>query len=263
MNASIEIRTTEKPAFPMPASIKDTYKSVDPRVALHDHMATSNITAYYQVGASALTIIQTSIALGCMPAPEQILDFACGAGRVTRWLRAAYPESTVSGSDLREADIDFHRKILGTNMWKSEERISNIKPPNKYDLIWVGSLLSHLSEQDALAAMHAFMNWLKPNGILVVSFHGRRAQLGQTMRQARYISDSKFKLIEQDYFEKGYGYAPYDNQPTLGMSLIKPNWFFMLAESKMAWKILGVFEAAWADHHDVCTIQNKPVCVPI
>jgi 2-polyprenyl-3-methyl-5-hydroxy-6-metoxy-1,4-benzoquinol methylase len=261
MTETISFTTTGKPELHLFSSLATIYKSVDARIATHDHMATKDLVGYYAIGASALSIIQTSIAAGKMSDPKEILDFACGAGRVTRWLSAAYPEAVVSGCDLRDADIDFHREVLGTKIWKSQEDFKSINPPNKYDLIWVGSLLSHLSEQSAISAMNAFMSWLNPNGILVVSFHGRRARLGQTMRQAKYISDEKFKLIERDYIEEGYGYAPYDNQISLGMTLTKPDWFFRLAEPRVDWKVLGVFEAAWADHHDICTMQNKPVCV--
>lgn len=262
MSNIAEFTTVEKPKIKLTPDIEKIYSRVDARIAKHDHMAANNLNHYFGVGASALRINEICLSLAGIDEPKSILDFACGAGRVTRWFRAAYPTATLVACDVRDADLNYQSEILGTEAWKSSASFQLLKPPMKFDLIWVGSLLSHLSEADTNAAMTAFMSWLNPNGILVTSFHGRRVHLGKTMRGAKYISDQKFAVIEQDYLKNGFGYADYDNQKGLGFTITDPSWFFNFVKPHTEWKILGTFEASWDDHHDVCAIQNTPVCIP-
>jgi SAM-dependent methyltransferase len=252
-----------KPTLQLSQQLKIIYDDVDNRIADHDHMnAAKNFSHYFSVGASALSIIQIGLTIANLPPPRSILDFACGAGRVTRWLRAAYREAHIVACDMRDADLKFQNDVLGTEAWKSSADFERLTPTSKFDLIWVGSLLSHLSEQSAASAMTAFMKWLNPGGLLIVSFHGRRVRLGKTLRGANYISDAKFAQVEKEYNESGYGYEDYDNQKGLGFSMTKPQWFFDFAARTPEWKIVGVFEAAWDQHHDVCIVANSAVCVP-
>jgi ubiquinone/menaquinone biosynthesis C-methylase UbiE len=245
------------------APMNQIYQDVSSKIACHDHMnAGKNFSHYFSVGASALSIIRVGLEISGHAPPASILDFACGAGRVTRWLGAAYPQAQIVASDMRDADLVFQAEVLGTQTRKSEADFSRITMPRMFDLIWVGSLLSHLSARDAELAMRAFMDWLNPGGLLCVSFHGRRVHLGKTMRGAKYISEQKFSKVEQQYLDIGYGYEDYDNQQGLGFSLTKPNWFFDFVSAAPNWRIVGIFEAVWDGHHDVCVIANSPICVP-
>jgi 2-polyprenyl-3-methyl-5-hydroxy-6-metoxy-1,4-benzoquinol methylase len=262
MSSSLRFEIIDKPTIWISTSLQHIYGDVDARVALHDHMnAVKNPSHYFSVGASAVSIIQAGLDFVRLPQPHSILDFACGAGRVTRWLKAAFPNSVIVGCDLRDSDLHFQSEVLGVTTWKSSASFQMLKPPRQFDLIWVGSLLSHLSEKDARSAMNAFMSWLNPKGLLVVSFHGRRVKLGKSMRGANYISEAKFQKVQREYDEAGFGYENYDNQEGLGFTLIKPQWFFDFAAQTVEWKVVGVFEAAWDDHHDICIIANTPVCV--
>ncbi len=252
----------ERPCLFLDGRLQKIYERLDLRIARHDHMAAkNNLSHYFFVGSSAISIIDVCISLSGNRNISSILDFASGAGRVTRWIKAAFPASNIIACDIRDADLTFQRDILGVPIWKSTSDFRALKPPQKFDLIWVGSLLSHLCEDSANLIMAAFMDWLNPGGILVVTFHGRRVQLGQTMRRANYISSGKFETVERDYLERGFGYQDYDHQKGLGFSLIKPQWFFDFVSRKVDWKVLGIFEAAWDSHHDVCAIQNSPICV--
>jgi cyclopropane fatty-acyl-phospholipid synthase-like methyltransferase len=66
---------------------------------------------YFAVGKSALNVIQATLVLAGVNSPKTILDFGCGAGRVTRWLRAAFPDAKISACDTREEDLKFVRQL--------------------------------------------------------------------------------------------------------------------------------------------------------
>jgi SAM-dependent methyltransferase len=251
-----------KPPLNLCSEMQSIYDRVEPRIAAHDHM-NSNMAHYFSVGASAVSIVNTCRLLGGVETPSSLLDFACGAGRITRWLKAAYPSARITGADLRDSDLQFQRDVMGVDTWKSSASFAQLEPRTKFDIIWVGSLLSHLSEESAAAAMNAFLSWLNPSGILIVSFHGRRVRLGTSMRGAVYTSLDSFKRVETEYLEKGFGYEDYHNQVGLGFALTKPQWFFDLIGDRVQYKMLGLFEGAWDNHHDICAIQNTPVCVPM
>jgi SAM-dependent methyltransferase len=225
--------------------------------------AMKNPVHYFSVGASAIHLIRANLILAKLSSPKSILDFACGAGRVTRWLRAAFPAAEISCADVREIDLAFLEAAFKVRTWRSASSFDNLVAPTSFDLIWVGSLLTHLSESDSRIIISKFMNWLQPNGLLIFTFHGRRVLLGKTLRNAKYISDSKFVIAKDSYLRTGYGYQDYDDQKGLGFSLTKPGWIFDIAAEHDNWTVLGTYERAWDDHHDACAILNAPICIPI
>jgi cyclopropane fatty-acyl-phospholipid synthase-like methyltransferase len=44
---------------------------------------------------------------------DRILDFACGGGRVMRFLRAAYPDASITGVELLESLVRFCERNFG------------------------------------------------------------------------------------------------------------------------------------------------------
>lgn len=46
---------------------------------------------------------------------DRILDFGCGHGRVMRWLRAAYPNARITGTDVDKGGVDFCAATFGSH----------------------------------------------------------------------------------------------------------------------------------------------------
>jgi ubiquinone/menaquinone biosynthesis C-methylase UbiE len=57
---------------------------------------------FFRVGRLAITCVTAALMLARRPALRMMLDFTCGSGRVTRWLKAAFSEATIVVSDVRE-----------------------------------------------------------------------------------------------------------------------------------------------------------------
>ena len=68
---------------------------------------------YLEIGADAIRLIVGELLRGLRNVPEAILDFPCGAGRVTRHRRAFFPQSRVFACDLYDQHVNFCVGELG------------------------------------------------------------------------------------------------------------------------------------------------------
>src|SRR5260370_28242185 len=110
-------------------------------------MFTDEPEVYFSVGWSALRCINISLmAAGTEPASVgTILDLPCGHGRVQRYLREAFQNADITACDLLHDGVDYCAKTFGARPLYSDENPANIAiEANSFDLIWVGSLLTHL-----------------------------------------------------------------------------------------------------------------------
>jgi 2-polyprenyl-3-methyl-5-hydroxy-6-metoxy-1,4-benzoquinol methylase len=123
-------------------------------LASHDQMHTQD-WHYYGVGMSALWALQavTRARMGIradLEFPRRVLDFGCGCGRVTRWLRQGFPQADIHVTDLRQADVQWCVDNFGCKPLDVQ------LDSTQFDLIWVGSVFTHLAEgaaRDLLAAL--------------------------------------------------------------------------------------------------------------
>ena len=213
---------------------------------------------YFSVGASALNVINSVLALAQVDSPKTILDFGCGAGRVTRWLSAAFPQATISACDLREDDLAFVRNKLGANTWVSGTDVGNLQQPFTFqlDLIWLGSVVTHLDDATSEALIRKLVEWLKPRGLLIASLHGRTACTFGNSGKIPYIRHDLWQRIVIDYHTDGYGYSDYPGQKGYGNSLTSPEWVMRLAKRLDGTRLVQFGEALWDGHHDIVALQR-------
>jgi SAM-dependent methyltransferase len=221
-----------------------------------DAMYGGNDRHYLSCGASALNVILSALRLADQPDPSAILDFGSGAGRVTRWLRSTFILAALDTCDLREQDLQFCRDTFQARTWVSGTSIEDLQAPDKYDLIWLGSVVTHLSSERTELLLRKMLSWLRPRGIVVMSLHGRYALQRQSSGEFRYIDDAGWGRIKVGYETVGFGYSDYEGQKAYGISLTKPSWMASLAERLPGARMIMFSEQAWDDHHDVVAIQS-------
>jgi SAM-dependent methyltransferase len=217
-----------------------------------DKMYSGHDRHYLSSGASALNVILAAQNLATMETFGRILDFGSGAGRVTRWLRAAYPSADIHTTDVRVQDLDFCTRALQTTSWPSGIEIDKLRAPATYDLIWVGSVMTHLSARDWMRLVSKLLSWLTPGGLLVFSVHGR---LVAARDGTAYIDAAAWKRIMKDHAKAGYGYADYADQRGYGVSVESLSWTAKTIESIPAARLVLLSERCWDDHHDVVALQ--------
>src|SRR5208283_4344068 len=138
---------------------------------------------------------------------NRVLDMPCGHGRVLRHIVKLFPRATIDACDLDKEGVEFCAKTFGANPILSLEDLTHVCFPAKYDLIWIGSLFTHLP-MDITAKWLAFLaKQLTERGIIVSTFHGRWATKMQDIMP--YIEADRWAGIRSDYESIGYGFCNY------------------------------------------------------
>ena len=154
-----------------------------------DMRGRGNLTAYRKVGELALEVISEAMLLGHRTKLPAILDLPCGGGRVTRHLVKFFPDLTIYVSEAEKPKEEFvssHFKLP-----KFQAPIDFVGAPSThFDLIFVGSLLTHLDRNLFKAALDYFVTALNPNGLLVVTLHGRNRANAFIERQRAFAAKS-------------------------------------------------------------------------
>jgi SAM-dependent methyltransferase len=215
-------------------------------IAPGDAMFGGNHDHYFGVGASALSNILHALAV-TDTTPARILDFGCGAGRVTRWLRSAFPSAAIEGCDIREADLQFVAGEFDVRTWVSGTDVSLLKPPSSYDLIWVGSVFTHLPMRVSVELFDKLASWLNPAGVLVFTSHGRHVSALGEQSNFYGIPDDWSRVLSE-YRNRKYGYADYAQTPGYGISVTQLSWWAELVSSRSNLRLITMYERGWDDH---------------
>ncbi len=219
---------------------------------------------YLSVGRDAAQLIVRTLLANLRRPPGAILDFPSGSGRVTRHLRAMFPQARIGACDLYPEHIRFCEEHFGAEPMMSKENLDDLEVEPEWDLVFCGSLLTHLPEKLFWPTVRFIGRALSPTGIAIVTLEGRRAEYIQD-HLWKLIDDAKFDTIRRRYKRRGFGFAAYADdtrrlfpaQQTYGIALVKPSWVMGGIEQLPDLRILGYTERAWDDHQDV-VIFGRP-----
>ena len=122
-----------------------------------------------------------------------ILDFGCGCGRVlSGWEPYLTPRSKLYGCDINPELIEFCQQ----NIHFAETIVSGYFPPLLYaeaqfDLVFAGSVYTHLTLPAAQQWTGEISRILKPGGVAMISFHGSYyvPEAAKNFQSWRYAAD--------------------------------------------------------------------------
>ena len=103
-----------------------------------------------------------------------ILEFASGHGRFTRHLCKRFTNGQLTVSDVVPGSVNFLQTTLGVKGFYSATNPANICFPQKYQVIFVLSLFSHLPPTVWQAWIRELYGALAPGGLLIFSTHGAK-----------------------------------------------------------------------------------------
>jgi SAM-dependent methyltransferase len=218
-------------------------------------------TGYLATGQAALKIILQSLVAAEKKTVNTILDMPCGFGRVTRHIKAAFPEAKVYACDLYDDRINYCADQFGAVPFKSREVLSDIELPGKFDLIWCGSLLTHLPKPIFLDALRFYSASLAEDGIAIITLLGRVSPYIHHNR-FKYLADEAFSRVERDFNLTGFGYADYNlptkffEQSSYGIAVVSPSYVIRCIESDNTIRICGYLERHWVAQQDVLILKK-------
>lgn len=236
---------------------------VSTEVSPEDHMfpkrgtQAGKMERYLGVGRSAMRNLLLAAASAELDEVHHILDFACGAGRVARWLRATFPDAELTTSDINASWVAFCADSFSATAHVSSHALHEVSFDTRFDLIWCGSLLTHLSEANAVAALDTLYGALRPGGVMLFTVHGRKMLYNRLSNESSYLHDAGFNQIVMDATFNGYGFAPHRPQGIGGISLTTPSWVAHWCQKSPERRLVYFVERGWDDHQDVVGVARS------
>ena len=231
-------------------------------IAEGDHMVGDNEFNYFHNGVTALGNIRVALAMAGVEQVSAVLDFPCGFGRVMRMLKAEYPDAQIVAADVDRRAVDFCRTTFDVDGVYTTADPRDTELRAGFDLIWCGSLLTHMPATRWAVFLDFFASQLAAGGVAVFTTHGRRIagflrdliadQDGPHERRPDYnlLRDEILGLLDA-MEQTGFGYQKYPNHEEYGFSLSRPDWVVERILEQPALELVLLTEHGWAGQQDI------------
>jgi 2-polyprenyl-3-methyl-5-hydroxy-6-metoxy-1,4-benzoquinol methylase len=126
---------------------------------------------YFEGGEGNVAAVERAVseAGSSLAAADSVLEFACGAGRLTRHLVRRMDRPKLTVSDIDHGAVDFVRDTFGVGGFYSEREPQDLAHDRRYEVIIVVSLFSHLPSHSWTRWLRRIEDLLSPGGVLVFS----------------------------------------------------------------------------------------------
>lgn len=237
-----------------------SHLTVDRTLAPRDGMvAAENPEQYFDLGRRALELIHFSSELCDKPHYPDILDLPCGHGRVLRWLRAHYHYANITACDLDRDGVNFCAQQFRATPVYSQADLRTLPFTAQFDLIWVGSLVTHLNQERWLRTLDCLVNWTRECGVLIFTTQGRTVSslLARGRKDVAENIDKAALLAE--YARTGFAYQRYfesNEVEDYGLALSSPEWLMRALQRYPNIIVRAYLEEAWG-MQDVVILYKK------
>lgn len=157
----------------------------------HEGNLNHSLNEYFSVGYR--TAKQLAALVNEKPI-KSFLDFGAGYGRVARFLPALFPGVTLSVSDIKPESVVFCKTQLLLHGFDHSANASEANIEDTYDVIFAGSVFTHLPRSSAEDWLDVLSEATNPGGTLIFSIHNIAAY-GFASR-----GDFHFHLDSEDAF---------------------------------------------------------------
>lgn len=227
-------------------------RNVSSRIYYNDGMYHGDGAHYFKVGLSAIHCIEEALAAAGLKEVRTILDFPCGSGRVMRFLRHRFPEAKITACELAAGPVQFCVRTFNAEPAFSSLNLDEVSLGKTFDLIWCGSLVTHLNEHGIAGLFRLFRRHLAPGGMMIFTTHGDFVARRMPTRDFDYgLAEAQIDRIGQHYPKKGYGFEDYPGEKDYGVSLTSPDWIRMRIREVGGLREVFFKERGWDDHQDV------------
>jgi SAM-dependent methyltransferase len=256
--------------------VSDEYSRLIKAVHPSDAMNVNKPNFYFDAGASALrniklAMLNARMASPTVALPRRILDLPSGYGRILRWLVSAFPKAEVVACDIQAAAVDFCVSTFGVQGTVGKENPDDIAVEGPFDLIWCGSLLTHVDSVSWDKFLRLFERILAPGGIAVFTTFGRLG-VDRRLRKLEHtfsLSPEQVKAVLAEYDELGYGFCDSLSQKAgayrarWGDCFVTPEWVCKtLMHAAPQLRLLLYSESGWGRRRDEWS-QDVVACIKL
>jgi SAM-dependent methyltransferase len=128
------------------------------------------LTSYFQSGIEQFQLVR-HVARWRDNRPRRMLDFASGYGRLTRFLVHESLADQIVVSDILDGGMAFQSEEFGVRTLPSTTLPDDFVCDERFDLIFVASLFTHLPPSTFTLWLHRLASMLEPEGLLIFSVH--------------------------------------------------------------------------------------------
>ena len=195
-NLGVLIQGVEKclpPATAIPATAAMNY-AVHPADQMFTHSLSAHgdvgaaLSQYFNVGLQQFRCFEHIVATALSnDRAISVLDFACGFGRSLRFMVAMLPKARIMASEIQPEALEFVASTFHVSTIASHADPALFSVDERFDLIWVASLFTHLPEPLFTRWLEKLYSLLSPRGMLC--FSARDARL---LSAAEKMPDSGF-----------------------------------------------------------------------
>jgi hypothetical protein len=144
---------------------------------------------------------------GDFAALRSVLDFASGYGRLTRFLVQKLPPDRIWVSDIYADAMVWQAATFGVNTVRSATAPADFPHQGEHDIVFVGSLFSHLPSGLFRAWLGKLYSLLSPRGVLAFSVHDETYLPSDQRMDAsgiRYFRFSESGTLDADSYGMAY-----------------------------------------------------------
>jgi SAM-dependent methyltransferase len=213
---------------------------------------------YFNIGRRALEIVLLSAQLCDKPHYPEILDLPCGHGRVLRWLRAHYDYAAITACDLERDGVDFCRNQFQAKGVYSQPDLRSLTFDSKFDLVWCGSLLTHLAPEAWVNALDSLIRWTNECGVVVFSTQGRYFSTLVARDENAFADNVDAASLLRNFARDGNAFEPYFEDPSgqYGLTVTSPEFMGRVLQRYPGVIVRAYLEQAWGIQ-DIVILYKK------
>jgi 2-polyprenyl-3-methyl-5-hydroxy-6-metoxy-1,4-benzoquinol methylase len=184
---------------------------------------------------------------------SSFLEFACGYGRLTRHFVHSISPSKVTVSDIDRRAVDFVTEKLGVRGFYSAPTPEQLIHDDRYDVIVVVSLFSHLPIQQWAPWLKRMNEMLHPGGLLLFSVLGAHAwevNVSDADQNAFQAMADGFRYKEQNETRGRLSTGDY------GMAYVSEEYVERVVSENFAGELLMSCPQALNGFQDIYVLQS-------
>jgi len=177
----------------------------------HHRDAALALSQYFSISIQQFNCFRQIAEGGFEGRPEnlRVLDFACGYGRLLRFMAAWLPKNNLHGAEIQADALAANKRLFGIEGYRSSSDPDALSIGQRFDMIWVASLFSHLPDRLFRAWLGKLHSLLAPGGLLCFSVRDE-SQFAGEMPEAGFVYRPESERIPIDSSVYGTAWASED-----------------------------------------------------